>query len=429
MALALTLAATAHARTPEPWAEGEGLLTAGDAPAACRVLTALEPQMAGDPAFDHLLARAAMACGDPQRAVYALRRLVVVQPRDASYWQQLAAAATAAGDQRGAQEARQRAHALQAEAPVPQASAHATDAEGPARSGWAYVEAALGHDSNVNSATRLTGVVVPAYGYDVLPLAPDGVRRGDAFAMLGAGAGGHRRLQGPWFAYGSLQGSTSLHASHHNFDSSWLAAQGGLAWQTGNHTVSAGLHGERHGMGGPLGTQALRSTPGLMLQWRLALSGDKALTLSVKQAWVRESTVERHDVRRTIVGGTFVHEAPFNGVKWLTSAWWLRDLPSESTMTHLAREGAGIRLGLEQVGQSVGWYGWVQHQRHRHQARDPLFLERRRDQATDLTIGLKLALGSDWSLRPQISWTNARSNIALYSYRRARFQITARREF
>lgn len=65
------------------------------------------------------------------------------------------------------------------------------------------MEAALGHDSNVNSATRLTGVVVPAYGYEVLPLAPDGIRRGDAYAMLGAGAGG------PWAAYGSLQGSTT----------------------------------------------------------------------------------------------------------------------------------------------------------------------------------------------------------------------------
>lgn len=67
-----------------------------------------------------LLARAALACGDPQRAVHALRRLVVVQPRQVAHWQQLALAAAAAGDARGAREARQRAHALQAEAPLPQ---------------------------------------------------------------------------------------------------------------------------------------------------------------------------------------------------------------------------------------------------------------------------------------------------------------------
>ena len=163
------------------------------------------------------------------------------------------------------------------------------------------MEAALGHDSNANSATRLTGVVVPAYGYEVLPLAPDGIRRGDAYAMLGAGAGG------PWAAYGSLQGSTSLHAEHSRLDSSWLAAQAGLAWQAGAHTLSAGLHGERHGLGGSLGTQALRSTPGPLLQWRVALGERSAFSLSLKHAWVHESTVARHDLRRTVVGGTFVH--------------------------------------------------------------------------------------------------------------------------
>lgn len=349
-------AGTVLAQSAPAWAEGERLLTGGDAAGACRHLLALESQSAGDPAFDRLLARAALACGEPQRAVYALRRLVVVQPRNVAHWQQLAVAAAAAGDAKGAREARQRAHALQAETPLPQT--HTVAATPAQRSGWAYMDAALGHDSNVNSATRLTGVVVPAYGFDVLPLAPDGIRRGDAYAMLGAGAGGHWHLRGLWFAYGSLQGSTSLHAEHSRFDSTWLAAQAGLAWQSGAQTLSAGFHGERHGMGGNLGTQALRSTPGQLLQWRVALDERSTFSLSLKQAWVQESTVPRHDVRRTLVGGTFVHEAPAIGLKGLTSLWWMRDRPESEAMGHLGRNGVGARLGLEQVGRSVGAYGW-----------------------------------------------------------------------
>ena len=77
--------------------------------------------------------------------------------------------------------------------------------------------------------------------------------------------------------------------------------------QAGAHTLSAGLHGERHGLGGSLGTQALRSTPGPLLQWRVALGERSAFSLSLKHAWVHESTVARHDLRRTVVGGTFVH--------------------------------------------------------------------------------------------------------------------------
>ena len=423
-------AGPALAQSAPAWAEGEQLLSAGDTAGACRHLLALEPQSAGDPAFDALLARAALACGDPQRAVYALRRLVVVQPRQVAHWQQLALAAAAAGDARGAREARQRAHALQAETPLPQThTVPIAPSTTPAHSGWAYVEAALGHDSNANSATRLTGVVVPAYGYEVLPLAPDGIRRSAAYAMLGAGAGRHWRLAGPWAAYGSLQGSTSLHAEHSRLDSSWLAAQAGLAWQAGAHTLSAGLHGERHGLGGSLGTQALRSTPGPLLQWRVALGERSAFSLSLKHAWVHESTVARHDLRRTVVGGTFVHEAPALDLKGLTSLWWMRDRPESEAMAHLGRSSVGARLGLEQLGRSVGWYGWAQHQRHGHRAVDPLFLQRRLDRVTELTLGVRLALPGDWSLRPQVSWIHARSNVELYHYRRTLVQVTARREF
>ena len=89
----------------------------------------------------------------------------------------------------------------------------------------------------------------------------------------------------------------------------------------------------------------------------------------------------------------------------------------------------GARLGLEQLGRSVGWYGWAQHQRHRHRAVDPLFLQRRLDRVTELTLGVRLALPGDWSLRPQVSWIHARSNVELYHYRRTLVQVTARREF
>ena len=124
-----------------------------------------------------------------------------------------------------------------------------------------------------------------------------------------------------------------------------------------------------------------------------------------------------------------LHEAPALDLKGLTSLWWMRDRPESEAMAHLGRSSVGARLGLEQLGRSVGWYGWAQHQRHRHRAVDPLFLQRRLDRVTELTLGVRLALPGDWSLRPQVSWIHARSNVELYHYRRTLVQVTARREF
>ena len=56
------------------------LLQRKDAAAAYKLLLPYESERAGNPEFDYLLGIAALDAGDPERAIFALERVLAVQP-------------------------------------------------------------------------------------------------------------------------------------------------------------------------------------------------------------------------------------------------------------------------------------------------------------------------------------------------------------
>ncbi|MGH8722626.1 MAG: surface lipoprotein assembly modifier, partial [Burkholderiales bacterium] len=74
--LCLSLGAAADAVTDR----AKALLQRKDAVGAYKLLLPLEPQRAGDPEYDYLLGIAALDAGDPERAVFALERVLALQP-------------------------------------------------------------------------------------------------------------------------------------------------------------------------------------------------------------------------------------------------------------------------------------------------------------------------------------------------------------
>jgi len=64
----------------------------------------MEPQRAGDPQFDYLLGIAALDAGDPQRAVFALERVLAQQPDNALARAEIARAFYAMGEREAARQ-------------------------------------------------------------------------------------------------------------------------------------------------------------------------------------------------------------------------------------------------------------------------------------------------------------------------------------
>jgi tetratricopeptide (TPR) repeat protein len=82
LALAFALLSV-HALADAVTDRAAALLKRGDAKAAYELLLPLESQRAGDPAYDYLLGIAALDAGDPERAVFALERVLAQQPDNA----------------------------------------------------------------------------------------------------------------------------------------------------------------------------------------------------------------------------------------------------------------------------------------------------------------------------------------------------------
>ncbi|MFO0522321.1 MAG: tetratricopeptide repeat protein, partial [bacterium] len=83
-----------------------GVLLDARAPkAAFELLSPLEPQRAGDPAFDYLLGIAALGIGQPTRAIFALERVLDVRAGDVPARAAIARAYLAVGETENARRA------------------------------------------------------------------------------------------------------------------------------------------------------------------------------------------------------------------------------------------------------------------------------------------------------------------------------------
>ena len=65
-----------------------------------------------------------------------------------------------------------------------------------------------------------------------------------------------------------------------------------------------------------------------------------------------------------------------------------------------------------------------------HDADDPLFLDKRKDEQVDISAGLKVRVIDEQTyLRPQVSYTRNWSNFAINDYDRVTVSLGLRREF
>ena len=169
------------------------LLDAGKASQAYALLEPQESARAGEVGYDLLLGLAALDVGQNTRAVFALERVLAMEPNNARARTEIARAYLALGE---ASRARNELETVQKQG-VPAdvsvtlerylaATRQVTDQEKTTMNG--YVELTVGHDSNVNLGPRRDSVLIPGPVFPVLvDLSNDSKANADTFGQLGAG--------------------------------------------------------------------------------------------------------------------------------------------------------------------------------------------------------------------------------------------------
>lgn len=408
---------------------------------AYTLLEPLEFEHSGEMRFDYLIGIAALDSGKPDKATLAFERVLAVNPDFAAARLDMARAYYQLRD---FQRAKTEFAAVLKQNPPEAARANiqkyldAIDAqkEGKRISITAYVEGAVGHDSNVNYSTAQQQVFVDRFG-TIGPLDPSNVQVADNYRALAAGGEIEYGFNPNWGLYAGVDVLKRNNNTYTKFDALSLDAHAGVSFETGFDRVRVGILGGQYDLGGSRNND----TSGFKGEWRHLLSPANQLNAFAQQVNYRftDLVMQPNDFDQQAIGLEWVHVL-LNGQSTLFGSVHYGNEKDVSPIITVAsptggrNDGAkrfsGLRVGgqtafdeettlFANAGMQNGDYSKVNY----------YFQRKRNDRLHDMTIGANWHWSKLWTLRPQLTYTRNNSNIAIYEYDRKDVSLTVRRDF
>ena len=414
--------------------QAQQLLDQGKPAAAYQLLNQAYEQRAGSPDFDLLLGIAALDAGEPTRAVFALERVLAVEPDNARARAELARAYYVAGENEAA---KQEFTSVKKDS-VPASVARTIDKylsliEGRlAATGTrvsVYIQGAGGYDSNVNSATDSSTIAIPAFGNLVFTLDQSGRKLDSGVFSLGTGVSFSTPLQGREDL--RIIGGIDLHEriayDQTDFSTRVLNGQAGLRYTTGKEAFVVSLQGQKYYLGG----DEYRDLGGGGVQWLHNYSHRTQFSLFGQVALQRFPTQRARNVNQYSGGAGVAHAFAISGEPVIfASVFAGTDVELKGNRADLGRDFLGLRAGGEYtLARNLTLVGNITYQYSRYGGADPLFLKRRRDHFLFARAGLEYELDGNWSLRPEIQFSRNDSNLAINKFDRWQPFITIRNQF
>lgn len=407
----------------------KALLQRGEAGAAYTLLLPLESQRAGDPEYDYLLGASALDAGDPERAVFALERVLALQPDNLQARAEIARAYLAMGEREAAKREFEAVKARQVPPQVREtidrflsaiAAAERTRVD-------SYLEMAFGYDTNVNSATGTSTIAIPAIGSLAFALDPSLTERDDRFLNFAAGVNFTRKLNLAWSVVGGFSGSFRQNLSAAQFSTDTLDGSIGMRFTRGLNAITVGAQGQYFAVD----TDRYRTTGGAIAQWQRSFDERTQGTVFVQHAALRYPTQPVRDADRSIVG--IAYAQAFSGEyspALFMSLYGGEEKEVNDLFPHLGHKPVGARLG-GQLRLGGGWslFGSASHEQRKYGGTEPLFLVQRKDKQSDLNAGVSYLWRSGTTLLLQASHTANSSNVVLNDFDRTIVSTSVRMNF
>lgn len=428
--MALLLVGVAHAQTDALVRESLLLVEQGKAQQAFDQLAALETERAGDPDFDTVLGIAANETSQFTRAVFALERVLSVQPGNSRARAELGRALFALGDNQAARQVLQETK----RDGIPPEAARKIDEflqaidrnEEAARSSIkVYVEAGIGMDSNINSGPSNANVAVPALGGLVLTLASTSVKLKDTFYSLGAGVSGRYVIDPRLSLIASASGNYRFNNDYNDFDTNQFDVSAGASYKVDKDEFTAVAQ---------VGTFAAdnrtaRDQRGVVGEWTHRPDAASQWTTYLQLSTLRYPGQNLRDANRYVMGTSYA-KAFRGGLLAFGGVYAGIEAERAAGVAHLGHRLAGLRAGLQQsVNADVDVFANMGYEERRYGGADPLFLRIRRDRQTSLNLGLTWVPFVSWRVTPQLSLLKTSSNIATSDFSKRVLSVTVRKDF
>lgn len=402
--------------------EIERLLDTGSTGRAYELAESRAAKEAGDPEFDFLFALAALAVGHPERAVFALERVLFLHPQNDRVRLELARAQFLLGNY---PEARTQFELVLTHRPptnvrdqVKLFLAKIREQEKAVRPSFhVYANINAGHDTNVNSATADSAVSVPALGQVLLD--ENSQELEDDFVELEIGGEVLRPISKKKILFGKVSFSTRDNSDTDEFDTDILGLRGGISFVGKNSILRVPLQFEQLNLDG----EDFRQLFITGIEWERPLTRMDRLAVFGQLGSIEYPDEDFRDVDLVLLGTAWTHN--FGQANRLISLGiYFGDEKAGSDDPDVFRE----HWGRDYTG-VYGRFNWnftprqtfylsASFQTIEHDAPDPVFGDVRDEDLAQITAGWRWQWQPKWTINVELSHYNNDSNLELYSYER-----------
>jgi tetratricopeptide (TPR) repeat protein len=410
------------------------LMDRKDPKAAYELLVPHQSERAGDPAYDYLLGVAALDAGKPGEAVFALERVLAVQPDHKQARAEIARAYYELGEVDAAKKEFENVQRMGVPAEVSATIGRYLDAiqqldAVPATQVRAYLEAGGGYDSNVNTATSAALVAVPVFGGALFQLAQAAVEQSDWFGTLGGGAAVRHPLSQQAALFGAIDGYYRWNESVSDFDRGQLTYSLGGNWFRGKNVFTLAFQGDNFWLDG----DEYRNAYGGVAQWQYNVNARTQTTLYAQYANIYYPAAGQgfRDADRYVFGGALGHayRHRLQPVVYL-GVYAGKEEQKLDSVPQVGFDILGLRGGGElRFDERTKLFLNVAYEDREYGAVDPFFLVTRHDKQLDIRLGLEFRPWKDWKVAPGIQYTDNSSNIEINEFDRTVAAVFVRREF
>lgn len=416
------------------------LLESGNPGEAYALLEGREYDRAGEIEFDTMLGVAALDSGKPDRATLAFERVLAVDPNAAGARLDLARAYFALGD---LARARQEFDIVEQNNPPPAAqividkyrAAIAERERAKKTVVTGYLEGFAGYDSNVTAVVGDFGSAVLAT-YNLPGFLPTGnaVLRSSPIAGAGGGVEVNHQINDAWSLAGAADARYRGVTNDSNYNSGLLDLRGSVSYAIGANVLRAGLALENFTQRTDIPTDN-RNSAGLNLEWRHIYSERDQSSLFAVATRQRYPDISVDDIDSILVGAGWLHQFDGNHKPLLYASVSVGQDNAKNLLANGAdnsRRYAGGRFygqcSLNDSADLFANFGLLERSDRSMFARSTM-IAFGDDHIDDFTVGLNWRPKSNWTIRPQVTYTENRSNVALSEFHRTEANVTVRYDF
>jgi tetratricopeptide (TPR) repeat protein len=426
-AMAFAVGARADALTDE----AQALLDQGKAQAAYELLAQEESARAGDVGFDLLLGIAALEAGKNTNAVFALERVLAVQPDHSRARAEIARAYFALGETRTAR----KQFELVREQPVSDetkrtierflSAIEQIESEGKTVV-RGFAELTVGYDTNVNAGPSGNQVAVPLFGGAIFTLNPTGVALKDSFTNFAAGMTLRSPLGKGLDLVANLTGNKRINGTYDIYDTGGADGNFGIAYKQERDVFSLAYQ-----MGSfYVDNERYRDSSGFTAQWQRDFNARNQASLFVQHAFLRYPGQKLRDADRTVVGLNAAHALPDRKTVFYGGFYAGTEDETNAGVAHVGHDLWGARIGGQhQYRDNIAVFANLGYENRDYGGPDPFFLKSRDDDQVNVGVGIVWSVAPKWRVTSQFAHTRNTSNIPINTYKRDMLSVSVRNSF